>query len=706
MTLQAAKFTPEILISSPRRGPGIPNPSGTSVLYTCSSYSFETHSKTETIRLLDVKTGETSVISENPSYKEPTWVGDREILVLDVSASDEDVTALLYWDLSSGSEPETIHRFAGNLSNLKVKRVSEHELAFACTAETTLDGKIRQPHKEAKPRSSAQVYSQLYVRHWDTWQAQSRNSIWYGLLKEEGGRYGLEKPGLVNALAGTKLECPIPPFGGAEDFDISSSGIIFVSRDPAIDPSYYTKSDLYYVPLASFAQAKPPTPQVVKTKGLSGYSVSPTFSRDGKKVAFCRMRNIQYEADKTRLLLIPDIDRLEEVHEFYSTGDGEGAWDFSPSGIEWSIDDSELYVTAERHGKNVLWRLPSSPERAKELPEPIYTEDSTSHYTLLSGTDSRLLISTSSLVESSRYSVLDPATKEITILSSATKNGKTIGLSRSQVSDFWFTGCDDRRVHALVMKPSTFDAAKKYPLAFLVHGGPQGSWGDSWSTRWNPAVYAEQGYVVVLPNPTGSTGYGQEFTDRIQNEWGGRPYQDLERCWEHISATMPYVDVENGVTLGASYGGYMMNWIQGHPLGRKFKAMVCHDGIFSTMNQWSMDEIFFPTREFGGTIWENRAMYEKWDPMRFTDKWATPMLVIHGDRDYRVPMTEGLATFNVLQGRGIPSRLLVFPDENHWVLKHENSLVWHREVLGFINKYSGIDEQDSDQVKGVESLSI
>lgn len=512
---------------------------------------------------------------------------------------------------------------------------------------------MRQSHKEPKPHSSAQVYSHLYVRHWDAWKTQARNSIWYGLLKKEGGKYGLEKA-LVNALSGTELECPIPPFGSASDFDISGSGLVFVARDPELNPAYYTKSDLYFVPLASFAQSTPPAPQVARTDGLSGYSESPRFSHDGKKVAFVRMRDVQYEADKTRLMLVPDVDQWGEAREFYKSDDGKGDWDCSPSRIEWSANNSELYVVAEKHGTQVLWKINSSPEKEGSLPEPIYTRDSVNHVACLSKTDARLLITTSSLIESACYSALDPSTKDVTVLSSATKNGKALGLSRAQISDFWFAGCDGRQVHALVMKPSSFDEVNMYPLAFFVHGGPQSAWGDRWNTRWNPAVFAEQGYVVVLVNPTGSTGYGQEFTDRIRAEWGGRPYVDLEKCWEHIEATMPYVDVENGVALGASYGGYMMSmfrtlgpfpflahthlranidlqfppdWIQGHPLGRKFKALICHDGVFSTANQWSTEELFFPIHDFGGTLWGARETYDKWDPSRFTDQWATPMLV-------------------------------------------------------------------------------
>jgi dipeptidyl aminopeptidase/acylaminoacyl peptidase len=220
--------------------------------------------------------------------------------------------------------------------------------------------------------------------------------------------------------------------------------------------------------------------------------------------------------------------------------------------------------------------------------------------------------------------------------------------------------------------------------------GPQASWLDSWSYRWNPAVMAEQGYVVVCPNPTGSTGYGQEFTDAIQGQWGGLPYQDLVLGFDYLSKNQPYIDTDRAVALGASYGGFMMNWIQGQPLGRKFKAIVCHDGVFSMAGQMASEELWFPHHDLAGWPWQNPKAWEQWDPSRFTRNWSTPQLVIHSDLDYRLTISEGLAAFNVLQARGVKSQFLTFPDENHWVLKPENSLMWHKVVFNWINEHVGL----------------
>ncbi|CAG9938450.1 unnamed protein product [Clonostachys rosea f. rosea IK726] len=692
MTIKATQFTPEVLLAAPRRSAGIPNSIGNLLLYTVSTYSFETHVKTSQIRVLNIKDGASHLISENPAASDPVWISQDEIAYL--KPTDRGCTALMAQRVTetTSERPYMIQFFAGNISNTKIKQLSSTKAYLCCSAPTTPSGEMYWPSAEAKSQSSAKVYTSLFARHWDAWTNEIQNSLWFGILVKENGRWSLPQPGLTNILAGTRLSSPVPPFGGTGDFDISTTGIAFVAKDPELNAARYTKTDLYYIPIHSEGLRKPIVPQIVQTGRLRGYSQSPTFSKDGKQIAFSRMKSDQYESDKPRLLLIPDVTDLSNVQEFYQTSDDKGGWDLRPDWITWSDDDKELYVAADKHGRMMLWKLPSSPLLATELPQAIF-ENGTVIEAKPLGSSKSILISTKSRVENSSYAILDTETLSLKEVSSSSKHGKTLGLSQSQCSDLWFTGSAGGQVHALVMTPSHFDKAKKYPLAFLIHGGPQSAWTDDWSTRWNPAIFAEQGYVVVCPNPTGSTGYGQDFTDAIANNWGGDPYEDLVKCFEHIEKNVEYVDTNRAVALGGSYGGYMINWIQGHDLGRRFKALVCHDGVFSTLNQWSTEELFFPEHDFGGTLWENREGYERWDPSRHLRNWATPQLVIHSELDYRLPISEGLAMFNVLQARNIPSKLVMFPDENHWVLKPENSLVWHREVLGWINKYSGIDEE-------------
>lgn len=326
------------------------------------------------------------------------------------------------------------------------------------------------------------------MRHWDSYVGENKSAVWYGALKkkeEDGATYELQKPGLVNALAGTRLECPVPNFGGAGDYDIGPAGLVFLSKDPELNPALWTKTDLYYVPLQTFTEEKAPLPQVVKTGKLQGYTGSPVFSHGGKSVAFKRMRHRQYESDKWRLLLLPDITDLSNVQEFYATDDGEGGWDLRPETIVWSNDDSELYVTAEKEGRSLLFKLPSRPLEATGLPQPLTRQGTVGDFFNLTagGHDDRLFLNASSLVESSSYAILDPKSEspEAYVVSSSSKAGRSFGLSQRQFDEFWFDGAGrDYKCHALVMKPSTFDPEKKYPLAFLIHGGPQGAWGESW----------------------------------------------------------------------------------------------------------------------------------------------------------------------------------------------------------------------------------
>ncbi|KAK4196892.1 putative dipeptidyl-peptidase 5 precursor [Triangularia verruculosa] len=701
MTIMATRFTPEVMLSAPRRSAAVPNSNGTLALYTVSTYSFEEHKRKSEMRLLTIANGQSTVLVEGGAATEPDWVGEEEFVWLE--SKGEKGESELRWGDVKGNKG-TVKVFEGPVGGLKVREVKPGNWVVGFTVVVTPEGKMYNPVTEEKGLSSGRVYEGLFVRHWDSWGSENRNSIWVGVLRRD--EKGFKVEGVVDALRGSGLSSPVPPFGGTGDFDVGPGGLVFVAKDPGLDPAVYTKTDLYHVSLEDLAKGGV-RPRVVETKGLEGYSQAPVWSNDGKKIAFTRMRSKQYESDKTRIMVVKDLNELK-AEEFYATEDGEGGWDARPETILWSADDKTLYVTAEHRASNLIYQLPSSPSEAgKKLPSVVTTTDgSVSDVRLLGASVSpnspvagRLFVTSTSLIDNSCYSIVNPSKNTFNIVSSNSKLGKSFGLAPSSIGDITFKGAGNYDVQALVMKPSNFDPKKKYPLCFLIHGGPQGAWGNSWSTRWNPAVFAEQGYVVVSPNPTGSTGYGMALQNGIKGDWGGKPYNDLVNAFEYIQDNMDYVDTDRAVALGASYGGYMVNWIQGQPLGRKFKALVCHDGVFSTSNQWSTEELFFPIHDFEGTIYDNKQGYEKWDPANHLKEWATPELIIHSELDYRLPVTEGLAAFNVLQAKKVPSKLLVFPDENHWVLKPENSLVWHREVLGWINKYSGIEAENGTHVQ-------
>lgn len=692
-----------MLLSAPRRSAAEPNHAGTHALYTVSTYSFESHRKTTEIRLLDMKTKKSTLITNEEGVSEAHWLED-EILYLKSGPRKE--TALIVSSISDVTKNYTAAVVPGPISEVKLKTLEKGRVALVASGKAAKNGSLFNPELEQPKHHTGLLYDTLMVRHWDKYVKSEKNALFYGLFQlsaphitETKGTYSLSP--LQNALMGTHLESPIEPWGGGDHFDISAYGLIFVSTDPELDPAINTKCNAYFLPVDDYRKpANPSGPIKIQLGGFEGAATSPVFSPDGKSAAFLQMRENGYESDKYQLIIVSNMNIAFEAEVAMSSDDGKGLWDKRPGQILFSNDGKIIYLVAPDEGTESLFSIEfkTQPSEMKALPKKLTSSGAVSTMHRFGTSDKGVLFTHTSLIDNSVWSLYDPdSSPEFEKISSNTQDGKALGLSTSQTSSFWFVGARNRKVHALVMKPSDFDSEKKYPLAFLIHGGPQGAWDDAWSTRWNPAVYAEQGYVVVTPNPTGSTGYGQEFTDAIQNNWGSLPYEDLVASFEHIknSPDLSFIDTSRAVALGASYGGYMMNWINGHSLGREFKALVCHDGVFSMQNQISSDEQYFPTHEMKGFFWsspETMANWDRWDPARYAGNWSTPTLIIHNGKDYRLPISEGLAAFNALQLQGVDSQFLTFPDENHWVLDEENSLVWHTVVLNWINKYVGLPE--------------
>lgn len=714
MTVQASRFTPEVLLSAPRRSSGIPNGDASKILYSISEYSFGTHSKKSEVRVLDVASQETHPIISSAAAGFD-WLGTDEVLVL--TSGEGDVT-----DVRVGSVKDfeksayTVSTIPAPVGDLRICPLSNGDYGFAVSAKTTPDGQLYNASKAPKPHTSGRVYNSMFVRHWDHYVTENRNSIWVAKIAKKGDKF--EMSGLRNALQDTNLESPIDPFPGTEHFDIHEKGLVFTAKDPELDPALHTKTNIYTILSDDFWTRKEFSNDAksMRIEGYDGAKTSPVFAHDGKSLVFLAMRTDGYESDKNQVCYVEDLNDLSKVVVLFGTASGKGKWDRSPSRVLFGRDPSTLFLLAEEHGRGNLYVTGVGPQRPT-VSGPIMIARGGSIGDVHALDNGDLFLSSSSLIDSSVWSLLKNATIErvlglelsyaqrrpvlhtpdglmpddmkTKLLSSMSRNGSMFGLSRKQVDEIhWDGAANDTTVHAWVVKPSDFDAKKKYPLAYLIHGGPQGAWGDSWSTRWNPAIFAEQGFVVVCPNPTGSTGYGQAFTDAIRGQWGGLPYQDLVKGIDWISANMSYVDMTRAVALGASYGGYMINWIQGHELGRRFRALVCHDGVFSMTGQLASEELYFPFHDLKGRLWEDRESWAQWDPSRFTENWATPQLVIHSELDYRLTISEGLSAFHTLQARGVESQFLMFPDENHWVLNPENSLLWHQTVISFIKKHT------------------
>jgi dipeptidyl aminopeptidase/acylaminoacyl peptidase len=613
------------------------------------------------------------------------------------------------------------------VGDLKVKDLGAGWFGVAVSGKAQPDDSLLNPEKVEKPRSSGRLYNSGFVRHWDHWTDQTRNSIWLTKLhKKDDGKFELNA-GLKNVLEGTKLSSPIEPFGGKDHFDIAKFGLVFTAKDTSLNPATHTKTNIHVVAKQGFWHnlfyEEFPEIKQMTIDGFEGASTSPVWSNSGKMIAFLSMKTDGYESDKNQPFIMHDYTKPSELTPIFATKDGKGKWDRSPQSIAWSPDDWHMYFIAEEHGRGSLFSAgpPTSSDQDSPLPSLLVKGGNITGATVLAGGD--IFLTSTSLIENSLYSTVPlsarkgqsdtytlpiddrpydskPESLTTKYVSSNTRSGSMFGLSRAQVDEIHFPGAaKDTSVHAWVVKPSNFSSSKTYPLAYLIHGGPQGAWVDGWSTRWNPAVFAEQGYVVICPNPTGSTSYGQDFVDAIRGQWGGLPYEDIVLGFEYIKKHLKYVDTDRAVALGASYGGYMMNWVQGHPLGREFKALVTHDGVFSMSGQMASEELYFPFHDLTGRLWDKPEEWAKWDPSRFTEHWDTPHLVIHSELDYRLTISEGLAAFNVLQSRGVESQFLTFPDENHWVLKHENGLMWHEVVLDWINAHVGLEKYTQGRKK-------
>ncbi|EMC95414.1 hypothetical protein BAUCODRAFT_578118 [Baudoinia panamericana UAMH 10762] len=727
MVQRAMKFTPEVLLSAPRRSSGIPNPSGTKVLYTSSTYDFLTHQKTTELRLLNIQTGGSEELLGDEA-SDLNWLTDDVFCYLQ---ANKDGTTSLYASNTAGE------RFVTGVidaaaSNLKLKALQDGA-AVVFSAPTLPDGTLYSPEKaKQSTRSSGRLYTSLMVRHWDKYETQAKNALWYGKLTHgDNGRYTLSK--LSNAFKGhPELECPIQPFGGSDNFDIMKTGIIFVTKDPKLNPALNTKCNIYLLHMYSWTGNLPnlqPVLEEIPIPDFEGAATCPVFDATGTRAAWLMMKDNGYEADQNRTFVMADINFPQSVQHASRTitslnrtaSDGDKFWSLSPSSICFSLDSHSLLAVVEDQSYAKLCKVDLGLDRNQPRQPQMLTEQGHVNDVkpLPNGT---IFVSGNSLVDNSWYAIVDDRqpNKVVTWSHSSSAAGGKFGLRPDQVSSIWTPANDPKvnmNVHSIVVKPSNFDSSKKYPVAYLIHGGPQGAWTDAWSTRWNLAVFAEQGYIVIAPNPTGSTGYSQAFTDAIRYNWGGDPYEDVVKCFEWVGENMPEADNDNAVALGGSYGGYMMNWIQGHPLGRRFKCLVCHDGVFSfPSGQLTTDELYFPMHDLGYPSWlkppahitdnptaqSNTPSWTRWDPANYLDQWSTPQLTIHSEKDYRLPIGEGLAAFNVLQARGVESQLLVYPDENHWVLNPENSLTWHKVVLNWINKFMGLPPYSTDDPNGNE----
>ena len=560
-----------------------------------------------------------------------------------------------------GGAPVQVSSFKGDIGGFKLAPTGDRVVIWAdrdlrC-ADLNCQGLPRKPET-----GSGRVYDQLFVRHWDTWIEPGVRSRLFGFAVANGKLIGAGVPVTGNLVGDT----PSKPFGGGEEIAFSSDGrtVYFSLREAGRDEALSTNLDIFAAPSDGSA------PPVNLTDANDATDNLPVVSPDGRTLAYVAMARPTYEADRQVVMLrdlVTGAVRPLTQH-----------WDRSVGSLAWAKDGRSLIVTTGDVLEHPIYRVDVAGGRVTRL-----TQEGNAGNTVPLA-DGSVLFTMNSIMKPDDLYRLDRRGR-VTQLTAVNRDLLS-QLDPVTLEKFSFTGANGDRVWGIKVKPVV---SRTLPVAFIIHGGPQGSFGNAWSYRWNPRVFASGGYGVVSVDFHGSTGYGQAFTDSINRDWGGKPLEDLKLGLAYATANDPQLQADDACALGASYGGYMINWIAGQWPDR-FKCLVQHDGIFDDRAMaYETEELWFTEWEHGGPQYAVPQEYERWNPVHHVAKWRTPMLVITGEKDFRIPYSQGLASFTALQRRNIPSRLLVFPDENHWVLKPRNSIQWYEEVLGWLGRWTG-----------------
>jgi dipeptidyl aminopeptidase/acylaminoacyl peptidase len=519
--------------------------------------------------------------------------------------------------------------------------------------------------KAANSKVSAKVTDRLLFKHWNEWRDRKRTHVF--VIDRKGGTARDLTPGDYDS----------PPYAAASGHDYAfspdSKEIAFLKNlDPVEATS--TNSDVFIMPLNGG------TPKNI-TPTIKGYDASPVYTPDGKYILFRSQATATFESDRWRIMR-------------YNRSTGETVeltrgFDDYADDMVISPDNKTVYFTSGQRGRTSLYTVPMEPDFRQRIATHVKRVD-VGHSGSISGLsihpDGRTIVFAAGSM-SSPPEIVAARLQGNDAVRNLSRANTPLGFT--PVEEIEWIGAVQTKNHGFIVKPKNFDPSKRYPLIVLVHGGPQGAWNDSWSTRWNPQVWANAGYVIFLPNPRGSTGYGQKFINEISADWGGKVFVDIKNGVAEM-IKRPYIDKTRIGGAGASYGGYMVDWILGHNNDPrfKFKALMSHAGVYNLESMaTSTEEIFFVNWEFKGMPWENPVNYNRWSPHKFVRNFNTPTLVTHGELDYRVPVDQSLQLFTALQLRDVESRLLIFPDEGHWILKPQNSELWHNEVLGWFGKH-------------------
>jgi dipeptidyl aminopeptidase/acylaminoacyl peptidase len=649
---QNRTYTVDDLLKVRRVGDPQVSPDGRRVAFTVGDVNFGDNRVVTQIYVTSIDGGEVKQLTNaKSSSTAPRWSPDGKRIAF--------TTGGQIWVMDSdGDNKEQVTKISTGAAS-PVWSPDSKWIAF--TSDVYPDCKDDECNKKRDEQAEnskvkAHIVTRLLYKHWDEWRDVKRTHVF--VVSSKGG----------TARELTAGDFDSPPYAASTGVDYSfspdSSEIAYI-RNPDKVEAISTNSDIYVMSLASGTSKN-------ITVRNRGYDAGPIYTRDGKYILYRSQVTAGFEADRWRLMA---YNRATGVSIELTKG-----FDQQVDELAISPDGNHIYFTAGERGKAPIFRIPMGGGVPQKTVADVYASS------LRITPDGRKLV----FVASSMTSPPEVYTANADGSGVAALTSINPRLNLKAAEDVEWTGALGKKIHGFIVKPSNFDPAKKYPLVVLIHGGPQSAWYDNWSYRWNPQVYANAGYVVFAPNPRGSVGYGQQFINEISGDWAGKVYVDIVNGVADVLRRNSFIDRNRIGAAGASYGGYMVNWILGHNNDPRFrfKVLVSHDGVYNTESMYgATEELWFMEWEFKGTTWTNPALYSRWSPHRFAQNFNTPILIIHGELDYRVPVGEGLQLFTAVQRRGIDSKLLIFPDEGHWVLKPQNLQLWFNTILDWLDKY-------------------
>jgi dipeptidyl aminopeptidase/acylaminoacyl peptidase len=630
------------------------------IAYSVATPDLEANRISHNIWIVPVAGGPARQLTRSGSDTRPRWSPDSKRLAFLSSRAGQQQVYTIWLEGGEASPLTSLSTGADN----ELWSPDGKWIAFVSSVYPDCKDDACNSNRDAdqeKSKVKARIFEKLLYRHWTEWWDGKRSHLF--VVPAEGGTARDLTP---------EANYDVPPFNLGEPeaiaFAPDSSEICFVANTDK-DEALSTNGDLFTVPVTGSAQ-----PERITTNPANDWA--PVYSPDAKWIAYRAQKQPGYESDRWRLML---YDRKDKRH-INLTED----FDQSVDALAWSADSQTLYFQSEEKAEMPIYAIAASEGKK---PTPV----------IANGFNDEFAVSRDgNLIAFSRSSLTVPAdifvaNSDGTNLRQLThQNGALLSqLELPAAEPFWFAGADNTQVEGLLLRPPQFDPAKKYPMLLLIHGGPQGAWDDNWGYRWNPEVMAAPGYVVLMINPRGSTGYGQAFTAQISKDWGGKVYEDLMKGTDAAIAKYPFIDSTRLAAAGGSYGGYMVDWIATHT--DRFKCLISHAGPYDEFGMYgATEELWFMDWEFGGPPWTNPELYQKWSPSEFASalgKFKTPTLVIGGELDFRVPYTQDLEFFTALQRQGVPSKLVIFPDEGHWVLKPQNSQLWYKTFLDWLATY-------------------